>query len=356
MIILVVLVLIGGFAGLWLWMKNEFKAMSLDALEKNGKQFMNLADATLQPLKDSMQLLNQHQRELEKRREGAYGALSKQIEGLVLSEKELRTETTRLVQALKSPQIRGSWGEVHLRRVVELAGLINHCDFYEQKTFEGYGRLLRPDLIVRLPGQRQIAVDAKAPLNAYLEAADLEDDALRKIKLQEHAAAVRKHIKDLSSKEYWKQLDPAPEYVILFLPAEAFFSAALQADPSLIEVGADQNIIIATPTTLIAILRAVAHGWKQENLSKSAKEIARLGQELYERVGNVCEYWNKVGKSLNTAVEAYNQSIASLESRVLVSARKLKESGSLIKELPLVEPIEKAAREIENPDPERTVF
>jgi DNA recombination protein RmuC len=349
MLILLVLVLIAGFAGLWLWMKNEFKAMSLDALEKNGKQFMNLADATLQPLKESMKLLNEHQRELEKRREGAYGALSKQIEGLVLSEKELRTETTRLVQALKSPQIRGSWGEVHLRRVVELAGLINHCDFYEQKTFEGYGRILRPDLIVRLPGQRQIAVDAKAPLNAYLEAADLEDDAARKLKLQEHAAAVRKHIKDLSSKEYWKQLDPAPEYVILFLPAEAFFSAALQADPALIEVGADQNIIVATPTTLIAILRAVAHGWKQESLSKSAREIARLGQELYERVGTLCEYWNKVGKSLNSAVEAYNQSIASLESRVLVSARKLKESGALIKELPQVEPIEKVAREIESP-------
>lgn len=350
MLILVVLVLIAGFAGLWLWMKNEFKAMSLDALEKNGKQFMNLADATLQPLKESMKLLNEHQRELEKRREGAYGALSKQIEGLVLSEKELRNETTRLVQALKSPQIRGSWGEVHLRRVVELAGLINHCDFYEQKTFEGYGRLLRPDLIVRLPGQRQIAVDAKAPLNAYLDAAEMQDDDARKVKLQEHAAAVRKHIKELSSKEYWKQLDPAPEYVILFLPAEAFFSAALQADPSLIEVGADQNIIVATPTTLIAILRAVAHGWKQESLSKSAREIARLGQELYERVGILCDYWNKVGKSLNTAVESYNQSVASLESRVLVSARKLKESGALIKELPQVDVVEKIARDIEPVD------
>ncbi|MGB7978085.1 MAG: DNA recombination protein RmuC [Chlamydiales bacterium] len=346
MLILVVLVLIGGFAALWLWMKNEFKAMSFDALEKNGKQFMNLADATLQPLKESMNRLNEHQRELEKRREGAYGALSKQIEGLVLSEKELRIETARLVQAFKSPQTRGSWGEVHLRRVVELAGLINHCDFYEQKTFEGQGRLLRPDLIVRLPGQRQIAVDAKAPLGAYLEAADLQDDETRKLKLMEHAVLVRKHIKELSAKEYWKQLDPAPEYVILFLPAEAFFSAALQADPSLIEVGADQNIIIATPTTLIAILRAVAHGWKQESLSKSAREIARLGGELYERIGILTEYWNKVGRSLNTAVESYNQGVASLESRVLISARKLKESGSLLKELPPIEPIEKSAREI----------
>lgn len=348
MLIVVALVLISGFALLWFWMKNEFKALSLDVMEKNGKQFMNLADATLQPIKESMQLLNEHQRELEKRREGAYSALSKQIDGLVLSEKELRAETTRLVQALKSPQIRGSWGEVHLKRVVELAGLINHCDFFEQKTIEGHGRILRPDLVVHLPGQRQIAVDAKTPLNAYLEAADMEDDSMRKMKLQEHAASVRKHIKDLSLKEYWKQLGTEPEYVILFLPAEAFFSAALQADPTLIEVGADQNIIVATPTTLIAILRAVAHGWKQESLSKSAKEIARLGGELYERVGVFCDHWNKVGKSLNTAVESYNASVASLESRVLVSARKLKESGSLMKELPQIDGIEKIARDVSN--------
>lgn len=350
--------LAAGFIGLWLWMQKRiettqkqlqdaFKALSFDVMEKNGKQFLNLADATLRPLRESMKSLDDHQRELEKRREGAYGALSKQIEGLVTSEKELRTETTRLIQALRSPQTRGSWGEVHLRRVVELAGLINHCDFYEQKSFEMDGRMLRPDLLVRLPGQRFIAVDAKTPLAAYLDATDAGDETLRKKKLQEHALAVRKHIKDLSAKEYWKQLEPAPEFVILFLPAEAFFSAALQVDPALIEVGADQNIIVATPTTLIAILRAVAYGWKQENLSKSAREIARLGQELYERVGTVCDHWNKVGKSLNSAVDAYNQSAASFESRVLVSARKLKESGSLMKELPEMETLDKTARVLE---------
>lgn len=357
MLIFSFLALLGGFVGLWLWMQkrieltqkqlqDSFKALSFDVMEKNGRQFLNLADATLQPIKESMKLLDEHQRELEKRREGAYGALSKQIEGLVLSEKELRQETTRLVQALRSPQIRGSWGEVHLRRVVELAGLVNQCDFYEQKSFETEKGTLRPDLIVRLPGQRHIAVDAKTPLTAYLDAADAGNDDLRKKKLQEHALALRKHMKDLSGKEYWKQLDPAPEYVILFLPAEAFFSAALQADPTLIEVGADQNIIVATPTTLIAILRAVAFSWKQESLSKSAREIARLGGELYERVGVVCEHWNKVGKSLNTAVETYNQSVASLESRVLVSARKLKESGSIVKELPEVEGVDKIARDL----------
>jgi DNA recombination protein RmuC len=336
--------LIAGFIGLWLWMQNHlkqaqrqmndsFKALSFDVMEKNGRQFLNLADATLQPLRESMKMLDEHQRELEKRREGAYASLTKQIDGLVLSEKELRMETTRLVQALRSPQIRGSWGEVHLRRVVELAGLLNHCDFYEQKTLEAQGKMVRPDLVVRLPGQRHIAVDAKTPLTAYLDAADTVDETIRKKKLQDHAALLRKHMKDLSAKEYWKQLEPAPDYVILFLPAEAFFSAALQADPTLIEVGADQNIIVATPTTLIAILRAIAHSWKQEGLSKSAREISRLGEELYERIGVVCEHWGKVGKSLNTAVEAYNQSLASFESRVLVTARKLKETGSINREL-----------------------
>ncbi len=362
MILFSVFLFILSLVGLWLWMQkriesaekklqDSFKALSFDVMEKSGRQFMNMADAALQPMRESMKLLDEHQRELEKQRQGAYSSLSKQIEGLVLSEKELRTETTRLTQALRSPQVRGSWGEVHLRRVVELAGLVNQCDFFEQKSSEIEGRMLRPDLIVRLPGNRQIAVDSKAPLSAYLDAADAGDDLLRKKKLQDHAALLRKHIKDLSAKEYWKQFDPAPEYVILFLPAEAFFSAALQADPTLIELGADQNIIVATPTTLIAILRAVAHGWKQDQLSKNAREIARLGQELYERVGIVTDHWNKVGKSLNTAVDAYNQSLSSFESRVLVTARKLKENGSLSKELPSLELVEKVARQPESADP-----
>ncbi len=341
--LLLLALILGFFALVWFWMRSAFKAMSFDAMEKSGKQLMNLADATLQPLRDSMKQLNERQSELEKARVGAYAALSQQIEGLVLSEKELRTETTRLVQALKSPQIRGSWGEVHLRRVVELAGLVNFCDFFEQKTLADGAR---PDLIVRLPGDRQIAVDAKTPLNAYLEAAESQDETDKKSKLQEHAISLRKRMRDLSAKEYWKQFDPAPEYVILFLPAEAFFSAALQADPSLIEIGAKQNIIIATPTTLIAILRAVAHSWKQESLSKSASEISKLGEELYERVGVLCDHWNRVGGNLNAAVENFNKSIASLESRVLVSARKLKESGSLTKELPEIRGVEKIAREV----------
>jgi DNA recombination protein RmuC len=364
--------LIAGFIGLWIAlqkrmteiqqrMSESFKAMSYEAMERNNRSFLDLAKGSLEKvqegakvdlesrhkaIEETLKLLDLQQRELEKRREGAYAALSKQVEGMVAAERELRQETAHLVQALRSPQMRGSWGEIHLRRVVELAGLLNQCDFFEQKSYESDGRTWRPDLVVRLPGQRHIAVDAKTPLSAYLDASDAGDDALRKKKLQDHAASLRKHIKDLSAKEYWKQFESAPEYVILFLPAEAFFSAALQADPALIEVGASANIIVATPTTLIAILRAVAFSWKQENLEKSAIEISRLGQELYDRIGTLCEYWTKVGKNLNTAVDAYNQSVASMESRVLVTARKLKESGSIAKEIAEPEPIEKLARSV----------
>ncbi len=326
-----------GVMGLWIWMQRKVQLAQ--------KEVQEGTRSLLAPLADTLKRLDDHQRDLERRREGAYASLSKQIEGLAQSEVALQKETSHLVQALRSPQVRGSWGQVHLRRVVELAGLVNQCDFYEQQTLDTGGKFLRPDLIVRLPGQRHIAVDAKVPLEAYLDAAELSDDLFRKKKLQDHALSIRRHIKDLSSKEYWRGLEPAPEYVILFLPAEAFFSAALQADPTLIEVGADQNIIIATPTTLIAILRAIAHGWKQESFSKSAQEIARLGQELYERLGVVCEYWNKVGKELSGAVEAYNQSVASLESRVFVTARKLKETGGLVKEIPVPEQVAKLVRE-----------
>ncbi len=342
---------------------DSFRTLSSEISEQNSRHFLELAklsfekhqegarfdldakkkaiDDLLKPLQETMKQLDTHHRELEKRREGAYAAISSQLQDVVKAEKELRKETAQLVQALRAPQLRGSWGEIHLRRVVEVAGLLNHCDFFEQKTLDHDGKIWRPDLIVRLPGQRCIAVDAKTPLHAYLDASDAGDDLMRQKKLQEHAMSLRKHIKDLSAKEYWKQLESTPEYVILFLPAEAFFSAALQSDPTLIEVGADQNIIIATPTTLIAILRAVAFSWKQDSLSKNAKEMARLGQELYERIGTLCEYWNKVGRGLSSATEAYNQSIASMESRVLVTARKLKETGSISSELVELQPVEK---------------
>lgn len=371
--------MIVGFAALWMavqkrlqsseaQLKESFQAISYEAMEKNARLFLDLAKVSLEKYQEGAKLdlesrqkgietslfsfkevlskIDLHQRELEKRREGAYAGLMQQIESMVQVERELRRETSLLAQSLRSPQSRGSWGEMHLRRVVELSGLLNHCDFLEQKHLDDGERVRRPDLVVRLPGQRQIVIDAKTPLHAYLDASSATDEAAYKKKLQEHAAALKKHIRDLSAREYWKQFDPSPEYVILFLPAEAFFSAALQADPSLIEAGADLNILIATPTTLIAILRAVALGWKQENLSKSAKEISLLGQELYDRIGLFCDHWNRVGKNLNTAVDSFNQSAASLESRVLVSVRKLKEAGQIPKELPDLNQVDRIAREL----------
>lgn len=349
-------------------LRESFKSLSFDAMERNSKVFLELArvsldkyqegakqelesrqkaiEASLLPFKESLKQIDEHQHELEKKRVGAYAALSTQIEGMALAEKELRQEMVRLVQSLRSPQMRGSWGQIHLRRVIEIAGMVNHCDFFEQHTMESEGRFLRPDLLIRLPGERQIVIDAKTPLIAYLDASDAGDDEIRKKKLQEHAASLKRHMKELSAKEYWKQFEIAPEYVILFLPAEAFYSAALQADPTLIEVGAGQNVLIATPTTLIAILRAIALTWKQESLSKNAREISQLGQELYDRISVFSEHWNKVGKNLNSAVEAFNQSGASLETRILVSARKLKEIGQIQKEVPETQQIDKIARSV----------
>ena len=354
---------------LWMrfWMKDFFKAMSLEALNQSTDVFLQLSkthleqlqekakgdldhrqkeiEAQMKPLKEAMIKLDDQYRDMEKQRAGAYGALYKQLDLMIHSDRELRQETAQLVQALKSPNIRGSWGQLHLRRVVELAGLLNQCDFFEQVTFNSDAKSSRPDLIVRLPGSRQIIVDAKTPLHAFLDATECTDEEKRTKYLMEHALSIRRHIKELSSKEYWKSLEVSPEYVILFLPAESFFSAALQADPSLIEVGVSQNIVVATPTTLIAILRAVAFGWKQESLSKSAQEIAKLGSELYDRLGVVHEHWHKVGRNLGAAVQAYNQSVLSLESRALVSARKLKECAGITKELPVIEQLEQLVRE-----------
>jgi len=325
------------FVVLGFWLHRQLQA-SVQRAEMQREKYQETA---LAPLKASLQSLDLQQRELEKRRESAYGALSKQLELMLQSDVELRRETAQLASALKTPHVRGSWGEVHLRRVVELAGLMNHCDFQEQVSLENDDRGFRPDLLVHLPGDRHIVVDAKVPLTAYLDA-QAETDPSRKLK--EHATALRKHIKDLSSKEYWKRLGRSPDYVVLFLPAEAFFSAALQADPTLIELGADQNVVIATPTTLIAILRAIAFGWKQEALSQNAAEIAKAGAELYDRLAVLSEHWSKVGRQLGLSVESYNQAVASLEQRFLPSARKLKEFAGLTKEVSAPEPIEKLVR------------
>jgi len=329
---------------------DSFQSVSLDVLQKSSQILADQAKSTLSgfqenaktdldgrkkeienlltPIKEVMTKIDKNSLELEKKREVAYQGLKSQIDHLIESERILVEQTHNLSNALRSPNIRGTWGQVHLKRVVELAGLVNHCDFYEQQTLNANERVLRPDLIVKLPGDRQIVIDAKTPLDSYLEAVETNEEHAHQLKLEKHAKNIKRHLKELSAKEYFKQFDRSVEYVILFLPAEAFFSSALQVDPLLIETGAFQNVIIATPTTLIAILRAVALSWKQEALSKNAEEIANLGKELYERVATVSEHWAKVGKNLSLSIDSYNQATASLESRLLSSARKFSSLGA----------------------------
>lgn len=351
-------------------LKGAFSVISQEALEQNNRAFLDLAKTSLEkfqegakgdldqrqktmaaqltPFQEGLEKLHLGLMHLERERKGEHEVLKEQLRVLQAEEKALKLETANLVKALRTPLARGRWGEIQLRRVVELAGMLNQCDFFEQASGLSGEERLRPDLIVRLPGGRQVVVDAKVPLEAYLEAIHTDSETLKIELLKQHARQVRAHVVTLGRKAYWESFQPTPEFVILFLPAETFFSAALEMDPSLIEVGAEQNVIIATPTTLIALLRSVAYGWKQENLSKQVEKMHELAQELYKRLADMSSHFAKMGRALSSGVEAYNKGIGSFESRVLVTARKFKEMGISPGQIELdeIESVDKLTREL----------
>ena len=327
--------------------RETFQALSADALHTNNQAFLALAETRLRearseatadidtrkkaiedlltPMAKTLEQVDHELRDAERRRIEGGAMLLQKIAALDVAGQTLRDETRRLTDALKKPGVRGRWGELQLKRVVELAGMIEHCDFEEQHTLVDDERRMRPDVIVRLPGGKHVVIDAKVPLDAYLRALEAPDEAARRSLLVDHARQVRQHLTHLSAKDYATYVQPSPDFVIMFLPGEMFFSAALEQDPALIEFGVDKRVIPASPTTLIALLRAVAYGWQQEAVARDAQQIADLGRKLYEAVGTLAGHFDKLGGQLRGSIDAYNKAIGSLEGNVLVKARKFKD-------------------------------
>ncbi|WP_447978668.1 DNA recombination protein RmuC [Candidatus Nitrospira bockiana] len=346
---------------------DTFRALSGEALKTNNEAFLDLArasfatlhaeakgellqrqqaiDDAVKPLQEALRRYDEQLQMMERARQSAYGSLDQHLKQLADSHQRLQQETSNLVNALRAPSVRGRWGEITLKRVAELAGMVAHCDFVEQESIETEDGRLRPDMVIRLPGGRQIVVDAKAVLSAYLEAHEAQDETVRVERLRRHAAQVRSRMEQLSAKAYWNQFPQAPEIVVLFLPGEHFLAAAQEHDPTLAEEGFARRVILATPNTLIALLHAAAYGWRQEQLSQHAQQAGQLGKDLYERMAVLTEHLETIGQALGKSVLAYNKAVASLETRVLPAARKFKELGiASDKEVPLLEALDVAPR------------
>jgi DNA recombination protein RmuC len=344
---------------------NEFKALSADALRTNRTDFLEQAkqafaqlqqqsagdleqrrqavESLVKPIRESLDKVDAKMSEIEKARAGAYGALGEQLKALNIAQLQLQTEAARLSTALRSTTYAGSWGELQLRRVVEMADMLSYCDFVEQQTSNN----LRADLVVRLPGGQRIVVDAKAPLESFRAATETTDEAVRAARILEHAQKVRGHIDSLGAKNYWEQFQPAPEFVVLFLPGDHFLTAALQGDNQLLDRALSRRVLLATPTTLIALLKAAAYGWRQESLSRNADEISALGRALYDRVVGFADNLDKVGRGLDLAVKGYNQAVGSFEATLLPGARKFAELGARgAKELASPDIVDTSARDV----------
>lgn len=348
-------------------LSDTFKALSADALRQSSTQFLELAKESLaqhteaakgelskreeavgamvQPLREALTRVETYVQQVEKERTDAYAGLKEQVSSLNASQLQLRQETSQLVNALRAPQVRGRWGEVQLRRVVELAGMVNYCDFQEQVGMVRDGAALRPDMIIRLPSKRTIVVDSKVSLDAYLKAHELTDEQARESELKRHAAQVRTHVTQLGQRAYTQGMEESPEFVVLFLPGEPFFSAALQYDPSLIEFGVERGVILATPTTLIALLKAVHYGWRQESLAENARTVQQLGEELYRRLSTLSGHLSRTGRHLGQAVGAYNDTVASFETRFVRQVERFTQLGAGLSDpLPSVDGVEQAVR------------
>ena len=353
-------------------LQTTFTAVSRQALQANNEQFLQLARESLgtlqetargdlekqklaivelvKPVRESLDKVDGKIQELEKARSGAYASLTEQVRSLLESQTALRAETGNLVKALRAPAVRGRWGEMQLKRVAEMAGMLEHCDFAQQETVEGDDGRLRPDLVVRMPGGKRLVVDAKAPLSAYLDALEAQDDTSRAAHLASHARQLRNHVAQLARKAYWDQFDHTPEFVVLFVPNEAVFAAAMEQDPGLMEGAFSERVLLASPTTLIALLRAAAFGWRQERLAQDAQEIASLGRDLHKRLGKLGEHFAKVGRGLATAVGAYNETVGSFERMVVPGARKLREKAApMDAELPGIADVELSPRALAAP-------